>query len=94
MRLLYITSPSFFDADLSLIKSLSNLIEVTVLLDLPKHGLNKTALAIKNQDKRSGIIEVTDNEEFLKYRIYIKGKIVAINRPISKLINKPRFNSL
>lgn len=88
MRLLYITRPSFFDADLSLIKSLGCLIEITVLLDLPKYGLRNTALTINNQDKNPGIKNVSSNLEFSKYRSYIKGDFFIINRPKSKLISK------
>ena len=88
MKVLYISSPFFFDVDLSLIRSLSKKVELVYLLDLPKHGLKQTALNIDEQFHESGIFRATIYPEFKIYKDYLTCETFIINRPISKLFSR------
>lgn len=84
MKVVYITSPSFFDADLSLINELRKMVDLTVLIDLPSFALKTTALALDRQPKNAGIYPVSALKGFESYLEYLGENCYIINRPKAK----------
>jgi glycosyltransferase involved in cell wall biosynthesis len=71
MKIVYLSSPSFFDMDLSLTKELFKQSDLYFFLDLPVYSRNSTALNFKTLLSKSGIypatlfIELREFSEFL-----------------------------
>lgn len=87
MKILYISSPPFFDVDLSLLHHLSKKVELIYLLDLPKHNLRATALDIKKQINQTGILKADTYPELKTFSSIISCDFYVINRPVSKLMS-------
>ncbi len=87
MKVLYITSPSFFDADLSFVRSMSKKVDLVFLIDLSKHHLNSTALQISKQIDKCGIIKANQYSEFSLFSNYLNQESYVINRPKSKIFS-------
>ena len=85
MKILYISSPSFFDMDLSLAKRMNKNTDFYYFLDLPNYMLNSPAISIKNQLNIDEIISINNYSEFDKYSEYLNfDKSFIINRTSSK----------
>lgn len=81
MKILYITVPSFFDLEISLIRELSKLVNVRVLLIVQPESLNSSAFSIDKISDKPCIISSTEFEQMAKYNHLIDLNIwdVAIN---------------
>jgi glycosyltransferase involved in cell wall biosynthesis len=88
IKVLYITSPSFFDVDISLVKKLREKVELVFLLDLPCYALKQTALDINEQPKDADIISVDYIGGFEKYKDSLPINSYVINRPRGKLFSR------
>lgn len=75
MRVLYITSPSFFDLDVSLIRELAKNIEVEVLFLVSPISMNGSAFSIKELPINVSICRFSEISELSKY-----SKILDTNR--------------
>lgn len=87
MKVLYVTSPAFFDADLSLIKELKKKVKLIVLLDLPSHSLKSTALNLSSQPSESAVCSGWLIPEFKNYQELLPEEFYIINRPKAKLLS-------
>jgi glycosyltransferase involved in cell wall biosynthesis len=63
LKILYISSPHFFDMDLSLIRSLSGKCDLHFLIDVSPNTRNYTALSLNSPKAEAGIYPATDFEE-------------------------------
>lgn len=87
MKVLYISSPSFLDADLSYIRSLSNEIDVVYLMDLAPNSLKKTVLNIEKQIKNSDILKASNYNELQLFSNYMNCDCYVINRIVGKFFS-------
>ncbi len=87
MKVLYISSPSFLDVDLSYIRSISSKIEVVYLMDLAPTTLKKTVLNIESQIKKTSILHASMYKELLLFTNYMKCDCYVINRIKGKFIS-------
>ena len=67
MKVLYVTVPSFFDLDISLIRELSNFCDVKVLLIVSPESMHLSAFSIEELRKQCDIIPATNYTEIHKY---------------------------
>lgn len=80
MRILYLSKPSFFDLDLSLVKELSKKVELFYLLDVSPFQSKSTALNIHLYPK-SDIYEGLSYDELSVFKKYLKNaKTYIVNR--------------
>lgn len=87
MKVLYISTPSFLDADLSYIRSLSNKIDVVYLMDLAPTSLKKTVLNIDKQIKNSDILPADNYAELQFFTDYMNCDSYVINRTVGKFLS-------
>ena len=87
MKVVYITSPSFFDLDLSLVKELRKAVELTVLIDLPSFALHTTALSIESQPAKSGIYPISEIKGFEEHLEFLGEQCFVVNRPTAKRLS-------
>ncbi len=81
MKVLYISTPPFFDMDLSLIKHLSKKCDVYYLLELAPHSLKSTALNIEKQPTDCSVLTASLYPELERHYQFIpKDKFLIINR--------------
>lgn len=81
MKILYISGPSFFDLDLSFLKSLGGKVECYFLLDLYPKLHKATAVNILKPVKKGGIFPITIFKDLDVYRDYFSlCKAFVINR--------------
>jgi glycosyltransferase involved in cell wall biosynthesis len=86
--IIYLSSPHFFDYDLSFIKSISNKIKVNFLMDLAPHSLKASSVNIDKQIKRNGIIPLKSYREFDFFDFFLNGSDnLIINRRSSKIFS-------
>ena len=84
MKILYLSSPSFFDSDLCYVKELRNFVDLTYLIDLPSYNLNYSALEVDFQPSEAGIIPLSFVKGLEKFSDYLGQNCYVINRPFSK----------
>ena len=85
MKVLYISSPPFFDLDLSFIKHMSKECDIHYLMDLPPYYLKYSALRINIQMLEGEIYNAKEFIELHKFKKYIPiKKFHVINRPSRK----------
>lgn len=66
-KLIYISSPPFFDFDLSLIKSISKIYDVYYILDLPSYYLNSSAISIEKHIQSTELLPFESYREFQQF---------------------------
>jgi glycosyltransferase involved in cell wall biosynthesis len=85
MRILYISSPSFFDMDLSFIQKLSNKVDLFFLLDVPICERTSSSLNICDKNIRCGIYKAKTYIELDEFEEYINiDKTFVIHRTSKK----------
>ena len=88
MKILYITVPSFFDLDVSLIRELSKFVEINVLLVVSPQSIRSSAFSINNLKKECDIFSSIDYEEIHKYdKIIDEGKWFVANNPDNSFLS-------
>jgi glycosyltransferase involved in cell wall biosynthesis len=88
MKILYITVPSFFDLDVSLIRELSKFVEINVLLVVSPQSIRSSAFSINNLKKECDVFSAIDYEEIHKYdKIIDKGKWFVANNPDNSFLS-------
>lgn len=87
MKVLYITSPAFFDADLSFIRALKKRVQLIVLIDLPAYALKQTALQLETQPEHDGIFPISEISGFEQYSDFLGEETYVLNRPKGKLLS-------
>ncbi|WP_049858434.1 glycosyltransferase family 4 protein [Fibrobacter succinogenes] len=81
MKVLYLTVPSFFDLDISLVREMSALVDVHVLLVVSPQSLKSSAFSIEKIDSRCEIFSANEYNAIQKYKdvIDLKKWFVANN---------------
>lgn len=75
MKVLYLTVPSFFDLEISLIRELSRFCDVTVMMIVSPEGKNSSAFSINKLLPKSQIVLGRDFLEIQKY-----GHLIDLNK--------------
>ena len=81
MKILYITVPSFFDLEVSLIRELSKFVDINVLLVVSPQSLKSSAFSINQLPQQCDIISAENFDELQKYKDVLDEKkwFVACN---------------
>ena len=87
MKILYISSPSFLDADLSYLNAISSKIEVVYLIDLAPVALKKTVLNIDKQINCTNILPASAYKELQKFQEFTNCQSYVINRIKGKFLS-------
>ena len=74
MKILYITAPSYFDLDISLIRELSKFVEINVLLVVSSQSKKTSAFSITKLPSVCDIIQAQDYAEMQKYKGFLDDK--------------------
>ena len=86
MKVLYLTVPSFFDLEISLIRELSKLVDIHVLMIVQPESMRSSAFTIDALDKRCSIIPSSEYKGMDKYSDMIEfSKWSIANNPDSSL---------
>lgn len=94
MKILYITVPSYFDLEVSLIRELSKFVEISVLLIVSPQSLKSSAFSINHLSSQCDIISASDCEEMQKYKDIIDTKKWFIaNNPDNSLLSCIKLSS-
>lgn len=92
MKVLYISSPSFLDLDLSFVKSMSSKVEMYFLLDLYPCLMNATALELDSLFDEIGVYRADSYDGLKKYSDFLDfDKTYAINRISDKWYSLSNF---
>lgn len=92
MRLLYITVPSFFDLEISLIRELSKLCEVRVLMYMAPVMRKRSAICLDSLSEKVEIIPALEYKQFEDYDKFIdRSKWFIVNNPDGSLRNSLRL---
>lgn len=84
MKVLYISSPFYFDMDLSLVQQLKEKVELIYLIDVPNYADKSTAFNIQ-LNKKAGIFPAKAYKELLQFADFINlEKTFIINRTSKK----------
>lgn len=82
LKVLYLTVPSFFDLEISLIRELSKLVDIHVLMIVQPESMKRAAFAIDELDSRCSIIPSAEYKGMEKYSDMIDFKNWSIaNNP-------------
>ena len=87
MKILYISSPSFLDADLSYLHAISNKVDIVYLMDLAPDALKKTVLNIDKQIKLTAILPAVEYKELQEFQDFTNCDWYVINRIKGKLVS-------
>lgn len=68
MKILYLTVPSFFDLEISLIRELKELVDIKVMMIVSPESMHSSAFSIDKMDSRCDIIPASDYVGMEKYR--------------------------
>lgn len=68
MKILYLTVPSFFDLEISLIQELKKLVDLKVVMIVSPESMRSSAFAIDKLDERCEIIPAANYQGMEKYR--------------------------
>ncbi|MFD2203303.1 glycosyltransferase family 4 protein [Shivajiella indica] len=91
MKVLYLSSPFYFDMDLSLIQKLKEKTELLFLIDVPSYASKYTAFDISVK-KNAGIYSASDYKELNQYSEFIDLKrTYIINRTSKKTYTLSNF---
>lgn len=71
VKILYITSPSYFDLEISLIRELSKLCDITVMMMLTPDGMKASAFSINEMEVGTRIIRADHYKGLEKYDDFI-----------------------
>ncbi|MEJ1222846.1 glycosyltransferase family 4 protein [Sediminicola sp. 1XM1-17] len=89
MRVLYISTPPFFDYDLSFVGHLKEHCEITYLLDLAPYHLESSALSIKSNLPVAGIFQGKEFNELNAFDKFIPlDNFYVINRISKKALSR------
>ena len=67
MKILYLTVPSFFDLEISLIRELKKLVDIKVVMIVSPESMHSSAFSIDKLDERCDIIPATEYRGLEKY---------------------------
>jgi len=67
MKVLYLTVPSFFDLEISLIRELKKFVDVKVMMIVSPESMHSSAFAVDKLDRRCEIIPATKYQGMNKY---------------------------
>lgn len=82
MKVLYLTVPSFFDLEISLIRELEKVCDVTVMLFVSPQSMHRSAFSISKLLPDPKIVCAADYEEMMKYKSLIDlNKWHIVNNP-------------
>jgi len=84
MKVLYISTPPFFDLDLSFVRHMASYCDITYLLDMPPYFLKSSAVQIQNQIPKNAILNSEEYIEFSKFEKFIKKESFFIINRTSK----------
>lgn len=88
MKVLYITVPSFFDLEISLIRELSKVVDVKVLMIVSPQSMHSSAFSINQMEKELRIFNGCEFEGLEPYEKIIDRKIWHIaNNPDGSLLS-------
>lgn len=82
MKVLYLTVPSFFDLEISLIRELSKKCDVTVMLVVSPSSMHSSAFSVERLSPECKLIKACDYKEMAKYN-----HLIDLNRWI--IANNP-----
>lgn len=68
MKVLYLTVPSFFDLEISLIRELKKLVDIKVVMIVSPESVHSSAFSIDKLDDRCEIIPATEYDGMVKYK--------------------------
>lgn len=68
MRILYLTVPSFFDLEISLIRELKKLVDIKVVMIVSPESMHSSAFSIEKLDERCAIIPATQYKGMEQYK--------------------------
>lgn len=71
MKILYVSSPHFFDLDLSFVKALSDKCDLYYLLDVSPNTRNYTALELARHDLKAGIYPINQFPELGRWNKWL-----------------------
>ncbi|NQU85770.1 MAG: glycosyltransferase family 4 protein, partial [Mariniphaga sp.] len=78
MKVLYISTPFFFDMDLSLVQSLSENVDLHFLINVPVYAKNATALNLTTQMKNAGIYKASLFPELVEFKNFINPEKTSV----------------
>lgn len=88
MKVLYLSTTSFFDADLGFLKAQNKKNDFHYLINIPTYGRSATALNITTDFKEAGIYPATEFEEFQQFKDYLNlEKTYVIYRTSKKTLS-------
>lgn len=81
MKILYLTVPSFFDLEISLIRELKKMVDIKVVMIVSPESMRSSAFSIDKLDKRCAIIPAAEYQGMEKYNgiIDLKDWYIANN---------------
>lgn len=93
MKILYITVPSFFDLEISLIRELSKLCEVKVIMFVTPSSMKSSAFSIDTIHSSCGLIDAKDYNGLEQYSnmINLENWHIA-NNPTNSIINSIKLS--
>lgn len=68
MKVLYLTVPSFFDLEISLIRELKKLVDIKVVMIVSPESMRSSAFSIDKLDERCDILPASEYEGMDKYK--------------------------
>lgn len=68
MKVLYLTVPSFFDLEISLIRELKKLVDIKVMMIVSPESMHSSAFSVNNLDARCDIIPAIEYNGMEKYK--------------------------
>lgn len=88
MKILYLTVPSFFDLEISLIRELKKLVNIKVVMIVSPESMHSSAFSIETMDDRCEIIPASDYVGMEKYKdmINLEDWYIA-NNPNNSMLN-------
>lgn len=89
MKVLYVTAPSFFDLEISLIRELSKFVDVDVLTIVNTHSQHSSAFSILDIGTEVQLINANDHDAMKQYK-----NMIDLNRWNLAICPKGNFTSL
>lgn len=92
VKILYITSPSYFDLEISLIRELSKLCDITVMMMLTPDGMKASAFSIDEMETGVRIIRADQYKGLEKYDDFIdRTRWYIANNPTNGYVSSFRL---
>ena len=70
MKILYLTVPSFFDLEISLIRELKKLVDIKAMMIVSPESMHSSAFSIDKMDGRCDIIPASEYGGMEKYMVF------------------------